>query len=116
MYVNESNQNLWDFEVLEGITFLNCNRIHPLKQKEIQILVDACDRDEYIQELIVFGSSTEFRCNSHSDIDLVVIRKDNKVEVPEDFFIINSEVDILFSVGEQLKEILWEHGVTVFRR
>ena len=34
--INENNPNLWDFEILDGVSFMNCNRIHPLKQKEIQ--------------------------------------------------------------------------------
>lgn len=40
--INENNPNLWDFEILDGVSFMNCNRIHPLKQKEIQKLV-MCD-------------------------------------------------------------------------
>lgn len=78
--------------------------------------VNICKEDNHILELIVFGSSTEFRCSSRSDIDLVVVRDDNKVEISEDFFSINSEIDLLFFVGERLKKILWEHGVSVFRR
>ena len=61
-------------------------------------------------------SSVEFRCNSKSDIDMVVIRNDGYKKVPNDFFEINSDVDILFDIGERLKKILWEHGVLVYRR
>lgn len=72
--INENNPNLWDFEILDGVSFMNCNRIHPLKQKEIQKLVNSCAEDNGLDALIIFGSSVEFRCNSKSDIDMVVIR------------------------------------------
>jgi len=47
---------------------------------------------------------------------MVVIRNDGYKKVPNDFFEINSDVDILFDIGERLKKILWEHGVLVYRR
>ena len=114
--INENNPNLWDFEILDGVSFMNCNRINPLKQKEIQNLVNSCAEDNGLDALIIFGSSVEFRCNSKSDIDMVVIRNDGYKKVPNDFFEINSDVDILFDIGERLKKILWEHGVLVYRR
>lgn len=116
MYVNENNPNLWDFEILDGVNFKCCNRIHPLKQRDVQELVDICAKDSGIDELIIYGSSTEFRCNSRSDIDAVVVRNDGKKIVSDGFFEINSEIDLIFSVGERLKKILWEHGVSVYRR
>lgn len=114
--INENNPNLWDFEILDGVNFMNCNRIHPLKQKEIQKLVNSCAEDNGLDALIIFGSSVEFRCNSKSDIDMVVIRNDGYKKVPNIFFEINSDVDILFDIGERLKKILWERGVLVYRR
>lgn len=114
--INENNPNLWDFEILDCVSFMNCNRIHPLKQKEIQKLVNSCAEDNGLDALIIFGSSVEFRCNSKSDIDMVVIRNDGCKKVPNVFFEINSDVDILFDIGERLKKILWEHGVLVYRR
>lgn len=116
MFTDENNVNLWDFEVKPNVTFLNCNRVHPLKQLEIQKLCDSCITDSQIQELIVFGSSVNFNCNSRSDIDIVVIRQDGLAKVPDEFFAINSELDIIFSVGERLKKILYETGVSVYRR
>ena len=71
--INENNPNLWDFEILDGVSFMNCNRIHPLKQKEIQKLVNSCAEDNGLDALIIFGSSVEFRCNSKSDIDMVYV-------------------------------------------
>ncbi|MDD5949752.1 MAG: hypothetical protein PUC39_08520 [Lachnospiraceae bacterium] len=116
MYVNEYNENLWDFEVLDGVNFLNCNRIHPLKQKQVQHLVNCCEQDKQICELLVFGSSTDFRCNSRSDIDLVLIRDDDKKEAPYGFTDIESDYDLFFTVGERLKKVLFENGVCVYRR
>ena len=67
--INENNPNLWDFEILDCVNFMNCNRIHPLKQKEIQKLVNSCAEDNGLDALIIFGSSVEFRCSSKSDIE-----------------------------------------------
>lgn len=114
--VNETNDNLWTFEILPGVSFLNCEHIHPLKQREIQQLVNACKTDTGIDELIIFGSSVEFRCSSKSDIDCVLIRNDNKKSVPDVFFEINSEVDVFLDVFSRLKSTLYEHGVLVYRR
>lgn len=116
MYTNPNNENLWDFEVFDDVNFMNCNRIHPLKQHEVQMLAASCKKDPHIVELIVFGSAKEFRCNSFSDIDLVIVRDDGKCMAPDEFATTKSELDILFSIGERLKKILWEEGVTVYRR
>ena len=114
--VNENNENLWTFEILSGINFKNCEHIHPLKQKEVQQLVNACKSDSGIDLLIIFGSSVEFRCRSNSDIDCVLIRNDNKKIVPDTFYEIHSEVDIFLEVFSRLKDTLYKHGVVVYRR
>ena len=117
-YLNEDNENLWDFEVLPGVTFLNANRIHPLKQREINEIVKCIRHDSHVVGLIIFGSAAEFRCNSRSDIDMFVVRDDGRAELDVDIFDFPSKQDIFFNKneGEQLRKILWEHGVLVYER
>lgn len=117
-YIDKDNGNLWDFQVLDGVCFENANRIHPLKQKEIQTIINRIKVDEHVVGLIIFGSATEFRCNSRSDIDMFVIRDDDKSELDVDIYNLPSEQDIFFSnsAGERLKKILKEHGVLVYER
>lgn len=54
MYTNPNNENLWDFEVFGDMNFMNCKRIHPLKQQEVQMLAASCKKDPHIVELIIF--------------------------------------------------------------
>jgi predicted nucleotidyltransferase len=117
-YVDIQNENLWDFDVLSGVTFMNANRIHPLKQREINEIVYRLKEDIHVEGLIIFGSATEFRCNSRSDIDMFVVRDDNRAELDVDIFDLPSKQDILFNknAGERLKKILLEHGVLVYER
>ena len=83
LVLDPEQKNYWDFEVLPNVNFKNCNRIHPLKQLELQKLIDASAYDKGIDAIVVFGSATQFRCNSKSDIDMVIFRNDNKKYYPD---------------------------------
>lgn len=61
---------MWDFPVMENVNYENANRIHPLMQKRIGLLLQAMEKDPDILKIVLFGSSLDFRCNSQSDIDL----------------------------------------------
>lgn len=63
-------QEMWDFDVREGVDFLHCNRVHPLMQTRVQNLLKELKQDKNINKIVLFGSSLEFRCSSYSDIDL----------------------------------------------
>ena len=116
LVLDPEQKNYWDFEVLPNVNFKNCNRIHPLKQLELQKLIDASAYDKGIDAIVVFGSATQFRCNSKSDIDMVIFRNDNKKYYPDAFDVTTSELDVFFEVGDRLKKILYEYGVIVYRR
>lgn len=116
LVLDPEQKNYWDFEVLPNVNFKNCNRIHPLKQLELQKLIDASAHDKGIDAIVVFGSATQFRCNSKSDIDMVIFRNDNKKYYPDAFDVTTSELDVFFEVGDRLKKILYEYGVIVYRR
>lgn len=117
-YIKHHNENLWDFEVLEGNDFENVNRIHPLKQKDVFRMIQCAREDKHILGLIVFGSAVRFDCHSGSDLDLVVIRDDNKFTIDSSLDWVESELDLIFSsaMGERLKNEIAKTGVIVYRR
>ena len=38
-FVSHNGDNLWDFEVISDIPYENVNRIHPLKQRDVALLI-----------------------------------------------------------------------------
>ena len=48
------------------------NYIHPLKQKNVELLIEEAKKHPSIRYVIVFGSSTEERCTPYSDIDVML--------------------------------------------
>jgi predicted nucleotidyltransferase len=117
-YVTSDTDNLWDFDVFEDVNFMNANRIHPLKQREINAIIEKIKDNNHVIGLVIFGSATEFRCNSRSDIDMFVIRDDSCAELEADIYEMQSEHDIFFNknVGSRLLNILQQHGVLVYER
>ena len=47
-------------------------RVADIKQKYMHNIVDAADKCDIIQRVVLFGSSIEERCKETSDIDLAV--------------------------------------------
>lgn len=71
-----STDTMWDFPVMDGVTFPNANRIHPLMQHRVEKILLEIRRDQNVHRLILYGSSLEFHCNSASDIDLYIEKYD----------------------------------------
>jgi len=49
--------NMWDFPVMEGISFENANHVHPLMQGRVEKLLRGIFGDPNIRRAILFGSS-----------------------------------------------------------
>ena len=96
---------------------LLCDRTGNISE-EVSHLVQLAANDSKINQIIVFGSTTEFRCTSYSDIDLFIEREDEQCIVPNEFYDSNSELDIHFSknMGDNLRKILFDSGVLIYRR
>lgn len=111
-------QRHWDFDIVIEDTFENVNCIHPLKQRDVLEIVRAAEKDNHVKEVIVFGSSVRFDCNSYSDIDIFVDRDDKVIKSPVDYDKVQSDVDIIFSwkCGLTLLTEIKNTGVVVFRR
>ncbi len=117
-YISHNGEDLWDFEVPLNLQYENVNHIHPLKQKDVFLLIQAIQKDPHIIGVIVFGSAVRFDCHSMSDLDILIIRDDPQLRVDAPLSEIQSELDIIFhsKLGERLKQEIQKTGVVVFRR
>lgn len=57
--------------------FLNCERVHPLQQKKVQIIISNLRQQKEVEKIIVFGSSVRRDCHVGSDVDIYVILREN---------------------------------------
>ncbi len=48
MFLNNTS-NMWDFPVMEGITFQNANRVHPLMQGRVERVIHEFGKDQNIR-------------------------------------------------------------------
>ncbi|MCD8365033.1 MAG: nucleotidyltransferase domain-containing protein [Clostridiales bacterium] len=117
-YVKHNGENLWDFEILDGCDCMNINHIHPLKQRDVTALSRILSYDAHIQEAIVFGSSVRFDCHSASDLDVLIVRDDEKMRIDAPVDEIRSEMDVIFAshLGKKLRDEIARTGVPVYRR
>ena len=53
-------------------------RVAEIKMKYMQNIVDAAKACDYIDRVVLFGSSTESRCTERSDIDLAIFGNQTK--------------------------------------
>ena len=117
-YVRHAGENLWNFDVVVSPGFENISHIHPLKQRDTARLIEAVKNDRHILAVIVFGSAVRFDCNSHSDLDVLLVRDDDELTISAALDGIESEMDIIFSsrLGKRLEEEIARTGVVVYRR
>ena len=50
-----STDTMWDFPVMDGVTFPNANRIHPLMQHRVEKILLEIRRDQNVHRLILFN-------------------------------------------------------------
>ncbi len=110
-------KNMWDFPVMNGISFPNANRVHPLMQRRVEKLIHELDKDQNIRRLILFGSSLEFRCSSTSDIDLY-IEKQNPEKKLATFPELDCDTDIITNLTPEnpLYQRIIQTGLILFER
>ena len=108
---------MWDFPVQEGISFVNANRIHPLMQKRVEILIQKLHKDQNIKRLVLYGSSLDFRCDSNSDIDIYIEKYDLEKKL-EGFPEIDCEIDIVTNLSQEsrLYKEIDATGLVLFER
>ncbi len=116
--LNRDYDNFWDFDVVIDQSYLNVNRIHPVKQAGVYHFIECAKQDPCIHYIIVFGSSVRFECMNRSDIDFLIVRDDDKIRIDAQVCGIGSETDILFDsvIDSQFRTIIVNTGVVVYRR
>lgn len=63
----------WKFNNVVGKdAFLNVEYIHPLKQQQVEKIVQEAQKDGAVNRIIVFGSSIRYDCDITSDLDLCI--------------------------------------------
>ena len=68
----------WNFnQIVDGNSFLNVRKIHPIKQKIVKKIVDDAKCDEYIKRIIIFGSAIRYDCDITSDLDICIEWKED---------------------------------------
>lgn len=109
--------NMWDFPVMEGVSFPNANRVHPLMQRRVEKLIHELGRDQNIRRVVLFGSSLEFRCSSMSDIDLYIEKYDQEKKLAH-FPELDCEADIITDLkpGSRLYQEIEKAGLLLFER
>lgn len=108
---------MWDFDVLDGVEFQCCNRVHPLMQRRVQSILNSLKEDTNVKKIVLFGSSIEFRCNSYSDIDLYIEKYDHEKPLEKNFEV-DCEVDLLFDLehDSRLYQEIDKKGLLLFER
>ncbi len=72
------------------------NYIHPLRQREVEQLIEKARRCPNITAIVIFGSSTEERCTPFSDVDALFFGEPCYFEAP---------------INEVSYDILWRANV-----
>ena len=108
---------MWDFPVMDGISFPNANRIHPLMQRRVAQILQAVSKDPNVRRLVFYGSSLEFRCSSASDIDLYIEKYDPDKKLAG-FPDLDCEADIItnLSPDNRLYQEIDRTGLLLFER
>lgn len=73
---NDERKEIYYFPKIVENTNYEYQRIHPLKQKQVNNIYNIISKNKKIEKIIIFGSSVSIRCNQKSDMDLAILLKD----------------------------------------
>ncbi len=72
-YLEKRKSKDWNFNPVVPLdSFMNVQKIHPLKQKIVKSIVDNAKADSHVKSIIVFGSSVRYDCHPFSDLDICI--------------------------------------------
>lgn len=60
------------------------SKIHPLKQRQTEALCKLASELDIVEKVIIFGSATNYKCNSCSDLDVCIKWRESPY-INEDF-------------------------------
>ncbi|MCQ2776098.1 MAG: helix-turn-helix domain-containing protein [Bacilli bacterium] len=112
---NYKLKNDYNFKVIIGNAFLNANRIYPLQQRKVRQILDEIQSNQNVIKVIIFGSSTNYRCNIDSDLDIYFELKNDEKPFKNSY---DFEIDYWnnFSVDSRLLKEIESKGVVVYER
>lgn len=100
---------------INGVSFLNQSKIFPTQQKDVGTMIDAFQKYEDVQKIVIFGSSVTSACNPWSDIDAYVQLANNiHIQKPQ----VDTDIDLWtnYDIDERLQQEITEKGVIVYER
>jgi len=68
----DAKQNKYQFPIIEPSKCFDNSRIHPLKQKEVNTIINTIINNPLIEEIYIFGGCTTIRCHKSSDVDMAI--------------------------------------------
>ena len=81
-YLIKRKSKDWKFSrVVDRASFRNVNKIHPLKQRMVSEIVKGARKDDMVERVIIYGSSTRYDCDITSDLDICIDWKDKCYDV-----------------------------------
>lgn len=96
--------------------FMNCEKIYPIQQKKVKQLLDIIAKNEYVNKIIIFGSSVTDRCHIGSDIDIYVeLDKEVKGLIDDAVYFVY-DLWTNFMVDNRLLNEIERKGVIVYDR
>ncbi len=97
--------------------YLNVSKIHPLKQRQVNNLINFLKENDSVNRIIIFGSSVTNRCRTGSDLDFYVELDDNK-DFNKAISSVISNYDYWnnFTVDSRLLNEIQKKGVLVYER
>lgn len=104
------------YQVLpEEERFLNCQYIHPLKQRALAETIEKAKAFPNVTHIVVFGSALTERCWDGSDLDIVVWDKTHTFRPP-----CSDDYDMFYAdeikPSDAIYEDVVERGVVVYAR
>lgn len=113
--ISPANMQKQTWKVCISNPFTNCERIYPIQQSGVRILIDYLAKNPNVEKITIFRSSIRPDCHIGSDIDLYVELQENENKLITRALPFVFDLWTNFTVDDQmLKEI--QKGGVVYER
>ena len=99
------------------------SKIYPLKQAEVEKIIEAAGQFSFVNKIYIFGSSVTGRCHIDSDLDICI---DADTRDGMDIYRLqqvigeicdwNCDMVMYKNIGNRLKETIAKEGVIIYER
>lgn len=95
--------------------FMNCEKIFPIQQRKVKDFIEHATEKNFVNKIIIFGSSVLDRCHVGSDVDIYCeLSRDDKVVTKYMGFVFDLWTN--YTVDEDLMNEINKKGVVVYER